>query len=102
MEVEAPKTHYLQLRVIDEAAESGTNQYRGDFWGLYLALEQMDGRFLDEHGLPDGNLYKMEGGSGDLNNQGATAVTNRSDLSTFQSRYRSNPSVDWWNACFRI
>ena len=96
MGVEAPKTNYLQLRVIDEAAESGANQYRGDFWGLYLTLEQMDGRFLDEHGLPDGNLYKMEGGNGDLNNQGATAVTNRSDLSTFQSRYRSGPSVQWW------
>ena len=98
MGVEAPKTHYLQLRVIDQAEESGPSQYQGDFWGLYLALEQMDGRFLDEHGLPDGNLYKMEGGSGSLNNQGATGATNRSDLSAFQSRYRSSPSVAWWKS----
>ena len=29
--------------VIDEAAESGPAQYDGDFWGLYLVVEQMDG-----------------------------------------------------------
>lgn len=96
MGVEAPRTHYLQLRVIDETEESTGSQYKGDFWGLYLALEQMDGRFLDEHGLPDGNLYKMEGGNGDLNNQGPTAVTNRSDLNAFLNGYRSSPSVQWW------
>ena len=38
-------------------------QYDGDFWGLYMTIEQMDGRFLDEHGLPDGNLYKMDSGA---------------------------------------
>ena len=32
----------------------------------------MDGQFLDQHKLPDGNLYKMEGGTGELNNQGQT------------------------------
>ncbi|HLU48014.1 MAG TPA: CotH kinase family protein, partial [Planctomycetota bacterium] len=72
-------------------------QYDGDFWGLYLAVEQMDGAFLDEHGLPDGNLYKMEGGSGELNNQGATGATNRSDLNDFLRTYQSsNPPVAWW------
>ena len=38
------------------------DQYSGDFQGLYLAVEQPDGQLLEEHGLPDGNLYKMEGG----------------------------------------
>ena len=33
-----------------------------DFQGLYLVIEQPDGRLLDEHDQPDGNLYKMEGG----------------------------------------
>ena len=46
----------------------------GDLWGLYLAVEQSDGHFLDEHGLPDGNIYDMEGGTGTLNNQGPTAA----------------------------
>jgi len=56
-DVEAPLTHSAQLRVIDDSAEIGVNQYEGDFWGLYLAIEQMDGHFLQEHDLPDGNLY---------------------------------------------
>jgi len=104
----ASKTNYMHFRIIDETYEDGTRnashtpltsggtQYDGDFWGLYMTIEQMDGRFLDEHDLPDGNLYKMEGGAGTLNNQGPTGVTNKSDLSAFMSGYSSNPSAQWW------
>ena len=95
MGVASPKTNWLQLRIIDEADETGQTQYDGDYWGLYMTIEQMDGRFLDEHGLPDGNLYKMEGGRGTLNNQGATAGTTGADLNSFTSRYR-NASESWW------
>jgi len=95
-DVEAPKTHWVHFRIIDEAEEAGATQHDGDFWGLYLVLEQMDGRFLDEHNLPDGNLYKMEGGTGELNNQGPTAVTDKSDLNAYLSRYNGNPSESWW------
>jgi len=95
MGVASPKTNWLQLRIIDAADEAGNTQYEGDYWGLYMTIEQMDGRFLDEHKLPDGNLYKIEGGNGSLNNQGATAVTNRSDLNRFNSQYR-NASEQWW------
>ncbi len=98
MGVEASKTHWVHFRVIDEAQEQGASQYDGDFWGLYLVIEQMDGRFLEEHDLPDGNLYKIEGHNGELNNQGDTAVTDRSDLSAFKSGYYHdpNPSEHWW------
>ncbi len=107
--VPAPKTNYLQFRIIDEQYEDGTlnaahppitgsgTQYDGDFWGLYLTLEQMDGHFLDEHDLPDGNLYKIDGHNGELNNQGPTGVSNGSDLNAFkQSYYGSDPSEQWW------
>jgi len=97
MDAEASKTNWLQFRVIDEVIESGPTQYDGDFWGLYMTLEQMDGRFLNEHNLPDGNLYKMENNSGSLNNQGPTHVTNRSDLNAFMSGYGSSPSESWWD-----
>jgi len=98
MGVEAPKTNWVHYRIIDEAAEFGTTQYDGDFWGLYMVIEQMDGRFLDEHHLPDGNLYKIEGYDGDLNNQGPTAVTDKSDLNTFKSGfyYDPDPTEQWW------
>ena len=97
--VEAPKTHHVQFYVIDERRETGATQYDTDYYGLFLAIEQMDGQFLKEHKLPDGNLYKIEGYSGESNNQGPTQVTNRSDVSSFISTYRgTNPSARWWRA----
>ncbi|MHC4691470.1 MAG: lamin tail domain-containing protein [Planctomycetota bacterium] len=98
MGVEAPKTHWVHYRIIDEADEFGPTQYIGDFWGLYMVIEQMDGRFLDEHGLPDGNLYKIEGHNGELNNQGPNSVADKSDLTAFKSGYYYDPNPDeqWW------
>jgi hypothetical protein len=99
----ASKTHWLEFRVIDEADETGATQYVGDLWGLYMAIEQMDGRFLDEHDMPDGNLFKMDQGSGDagpgggtLNNQGRTQPTDNSDLVTFRNAYGARPQEAWW------
>lgn len=94
-------TNWLQFRVIDDERESGPTQYDGDFWGLYLAIEQPDGRFLDERGLPDGNLYKMyfpcSGNTGNKNNQGPTQVTDHSDVIAFCNAYQSYPSDrQWW------
>jgi len=98
-----PSCHmnWLHFRVIDDAAEAGPSQYDGDFWGLYLAIEQPDGRFLDARDLPDGNLYKMyfacTGSTGNKNNQGPTQVTDHSDVIAFCNAYRSYPSDrEWW------
>ena len=94
---EACNTHYFQLRIIDQASETGASQYDSDFWGIYLGVEEGDGPFLDEHGLPDGNYYMMRDGTGDLQNQGATAVSDKSDLTAFMSGYRSAAATDdWW------
>lgn len=93
----APNTHYVHFRLVEAASETGPDQFSGDFQGLYLAIEQPDGNLLDEHGLPDGNYYKMEGGTGTLNNQGYNHPTDRSDLNTFKGTYEgSNPSEQWW------
>lgn len=95
--VEAPNTSFVQFRVIDDAMESTTNQYEGDFWGLYLAVEQEDGRFLDEHGLPDSNFYKMEDGTGTLNNSGPLGPVDKSDLNYFLNTYNNTtPADSWW------
>jgi len=98
--VESPTTAFLQFRVIDSSLESNpTTQYEGDFWGVYLAIEQEDRRFLDEHDLPDGNFYKMEGGTGELNNLGPLGPTDKSDLNYFLGSYRSTaspPAETWW------
>ena len=115
--VPASKTNWVHFRIIDERNEDGTlsashppltgggTQYDGDFWGLYMTIEQMDGRFLDEHDLPDGNLYKMDEAypSGlKLNNQGPTGVTDNSDVLSFRNSYRSASSADWWGSNVNI
>ena len=100
--VPAPFTHWVQLRIIDEPDESPSDQYHGDFWGLYLAIENEDGHFLKDHRLPSGNLYKMEFGGGQLHHQGAGAVTNGSDLSQFMRSSGENQSEAWWRTNFDL
>ena len=56
----APLTHWVHFRVIDQTEEAPESQYEGDFWGLYLAVENIDRAFLVEHSLAAGNLYKIE------------------------------------------
>ena len=112
----APNTQFASFRVIDDAVEaSSTSQYNGDFWGLYLIIEDVGGRFLEEHGLGDGNLYKKETGTrspgavgtpnGTLENQGPFQVTNSSDIVEFQNAFQSNPNAlsdDWWRTNFDL
>lgn len=96
----APDTHYVHFRIIEHADENGptSSQYDDDFQGLYMAVEQMDGRFLKAHGLPDGNLYKMESGTGTLNNQGPDQPTDRSDLNTYLGSFdgAATQPEPWW------
>lgn len=97
VDVPASNTHFVHFRVIDSPDEHGQNQYLGDFWGLYLAIQEVDGQFLDTHGLPDGNLYRMEHGTGELNNQGPNAPADKSDLNAFLDGYlHGQPDADWW------
>jgi hypothetical protein len=99
--VPACNTNYFQFRIIDGAVETGTSQYEGDFWGLYLTIENQDGAFLDEHGLPSGNMYRMDGGAA-KKNQGATEVESYTDINAFTSSStgynKSNPyqPLSWW------
>ncbi|MGE5293638.1 MAG: lamin tail domain-containing protein, partial [Solirubrobacterales bacterium] len=116
----ASKTNYVAFRVIDETYEDGTlnaahspittqgTQYDGDFWGLYMTIEQMDGQFLDEHDLSDGNLIKMDDGNNQVNNQGPTQPPGLSDLAQFVGHYgneawwRQNVNLDAYYAYYAI
>ncbi len=94
--VPAPHTNFFHFRVIDEAAETGPTQYDGDFWGLYFAVEDPDRRFLREHGLDDGNVYKMEVGTPDRRNQSATQVIDQSDVWAFINGQNASSPQSWW------
>ena len=96
--VPAPRTFWLQLRIIDEAEEQPADQYAGDFWGLYLAIENEDGRFLKAHRLPKGNLYKMANGTGELEYRVPGGAADGADLVRFMSAYAGNPPEAWWRA----
>ncbi|TWT72843.1 CotH protein [Posidoniimonas polymericola] len=103
--VASPNTNYVSFRIVESAAENGPDQYSGDFQGLYLAVEQLNDNFLEQHGLPDGNLYKMENGTGvggiggELSNQGDyPEVSDSSDLIAFKTTYESGPqTAEWWD-----
>lgn len=94
--LEASRTHWVHLRIIDEAEESPDDQYSGDFWGLYLAVENLDEHFIKEHNLPEGNLYKMEFGAKTAHN-GIPTITNQEDVNEFMraSMRRQQPNA-WW------
>ncbi|MDC0504095.1 lamin tail domain-containing protein [Verrucomicrobiales bacterium] len=100
--VPAVNTNYFHFRVIDDATETDANdQYEGDLWGPYLAIEQFDGRALRARGLPDGNIYNMHFANSNYLNEGKGQVDDRSDLAAFTggSGYnKSNPiqEVSWW------
>ena len=95
----APNTTFVTLRVVDDAQQTSSSQFESDFWGVYLAVEEQDGSFLDQHDLPDSNLYKMDLENGvppaALNNLGPDGPTDKSDVDYIVRNY-SNPSEQWW------
>ncbi|MBI2948169.1 MAG: CotH kinase family protein [Verrucomicrobia bacterium] len=95
---EGPRTHWVHLRIITHAEESAADQYGGDFWGLYLATENVDEHFLKEHDLPAGNVYKIEGYQGKLAFNGNPSVANGSDVNAFvrATMQRQQPDA-WWS-----
>lgn len=101
------RSNFLHFRVVDDASETATTQFQGgdpsgvnggDLWGLYMAVENPDGPFLDARGLPDGNSYKIEGSVGDLKHQGDGQPSNGSDWSSFLSASKSTQTEAWWRA----
>lgn len=91
------KTHYVHWRVIDSATEqSPTSQYDTDLWGLYLGLEPTEGNMLDERGLPDGNIYAIEGNGGDKKHQGEGQPVDSSDWNNFRSSLETSGQSEAW------
>ncbi len=113
--VPSPAVHYYNFRVIRGAEESPAagvmvndpispsgsqvdGQYAGDFWGTYLAVERLKGGFLDSRGLPDGNIYKIEGNQGDPEHLVAGQSGDSSDWSAFRDASNQSQTESWWRA----
>lgn len=93
----ASDTFYLQLRVIDDAEETGVSQYDGDCWGLYMGFEAIDGRFLDNHNLPDGELHKIAQ-SGSVEKRSAPTGSIDNQFSALAQGMRSRKTESWWRS----
>ena len=95
--IAAPKTRFLQLRVIDGATEANpADQYDGDLWGLYLAFGNLDNFFKEAQGLPDGNLFQLQAGQNELTGQGSGQPGDQSDLNSFISGYLNASQTEAW------
>jgi len=98
VDVPAPYTYFLHMRVVD-GVEEAPDQYRGDFWGYFQAVERYDRDFLDEHDLPDGNLYKLRdatsGGKNQQRYQAPLAPGNAEDYNQIESNLRQFQSEQW-------
>ena len=103
--VPAIRSHFFHYRIIDDALEaSASSQYEGDFWGLYLAIEETEADYLKANALPDGNLYNVNGSvaASVKRNQGPTSVQDFSDLSAEMSfttgHHKPSPyqPYDYW------
>ncbi len=93
------RTFPVQLSVIDQVGEvSEKSQYDGDLWGLYLVVEEPDGSFLDQRGLPDGNVYRIAGGGGDRKHQGTGQSVDSGDWNRFIDQSRRSQPEEWWRA----
>ncbi len=98
----APLTNYAHFRIIESADENGTDQFSSDFQGLYMAIEQLDGQFTEQHDLPDGYLWKIEGNNSQNppNNQGSYLESSlpNGDVDDFIAGYRNgSPTAQWWH-----
>ena len=102
VDVPAPRTHYVQLRVVDrreEAPGGAAGQYHGDFWGMFLAIEDYDSGFVARHELPDGNLYRLKDGTlegGEIKrHQGRESVPGDQDFQNILQHLRPERNARW-------
>lgn len=96
--VECPLFLPSHFRMIDGPDES-PDQYGGDFFGLACVHQSIDGRLLEERGLPSGNVYKIKDGVTNpielQRHQGRLSVANGSDFNNIRNGLRPSKSDAW-------
>jgi len=100
--VPGSNTHWIQFRIVDAEVETPNDQFGGDLWGLYLAIEHPDSRFLAERQLPDRSTYEITGNRGDKKNQGPEQPLDLSDWEAFWNQSNRLNTVEWWESNFDL
>lgn len=84
---------YVHLRVVEHENES--DSLKGDFWGLYLTLENYDGDFLKTHDLPAANIYSYKPFKLRYACKTNTALQQQA-YNNWDTSYCHTQPLDWW------
>ncbi|MBM3848341.1 MAG: hypothetical protein FJ405_18895, partial [Verrucomicrobia bacterium] len=92
--VPSPSTHWFHFRVVDAPVEAPTGvngQHLGDFFGMMLALEDYDSRFLSSRSMPEGNLYKLN-----------SYILNGKEVQRYQAPGSVSDGSDFYNILWNL
>ncbi len=108
----APECTWIHYRIVDEAGETGANQYAGDFFGLFLAVQGMDESLLEMNNRPAGNLYKIDSfgaapGEPPWDQEAVDCSLPANDIVEFRRQYGPKsgyptPTRQWWEQNFDL
>lgn len=91
--VPSPPATWIQWRVVTDVEEAPKDPYRGDLWGLYVALGEMEPELLADRPFPEGLVVSSQSGLKDVP-KGMEEP--QKVWEAFLNGMRSNPPVDWW------
>ena len=111
----APDMAWIHFRIVDNTSETGADQFSGDFFGLYLAIQGMDERVLKmSDDRPVGNFYKIDsfgylpGGPPWFVEANDCALPSpQTDITEFRRQYGPSggyptPTQQWWDQNFDL
>ncbi|MFM8274044.1 MAG: choice-of-anchor X domain-containing protein, partial [Gemmata sp.] len=95
--VPSPLATWVQWRVVTEAEEvNAKDQYKGDLWGLYTAVGEMEPAALADKKLPDGLTVSIQSGVKHVPKEFPRPEDAQKAWETFISGARGNQKEDWW------
>jgi len=92
--VPACPVSWIQWRVVaGEEEVKEKDQYKGDLWGVYVALGEMDPKLLADRNLPDGLTVSVQSG---VKHAPKDMAEPNKVWEKFLAGMRSNPKEEWW------
>lgn len=91
--VPSPPATWIQWRVVAGEEETPKDPYKGDLWGLYVAIGEMEPELLADRVLPDGLVVSSQSGIKHVPKDMAEA---QKEWEAFLNGMRSNPKEEWW------
>jgi hypothetical protein len=91
--VPSPPATWIQWRVVTDAEEAPKDPYKGDLWGLYVAIGEMEPELLADRILPDGLVVSSQSG---IKHAPKDLADPPKEWETFLHGMRSNPKEEWW------